>query len=252
MRNLIIGTGEIGTSLYGVLKEVHLTLKRDVEEPDSKEWKDAIGHGVQVLNICFPYGKDFSAHVRGYIHAYRPRLTIIHSTVPVGTTRTLGEDVVHSPIHGKHPDLEAGIRTFVKYVGGIRREAVLEAVRFLKDAGINAVEVNTPETSELSKICCTTRYGMEIAYMKEVERMCKKCAADFDMVYGWNEFYTIGYERLGMPHFRRSILKPMPGRIGGHCVIKNAELMPDEPPMKWLLERDKTYAETTEDDKKVE
>ena len=134
--------------------------------------------------------------------------------------------------------------TFVKYVGGKDMEDrdAVDTVKMLREASVNAVQVPNSETSELSKIGCTTRYGMEITVMKEMEKMCEKYGADMEYVWGWHNFYNEGYKRLGMAHFSRSLLKPMPGEIGGHCVINNAKLMPDEPMMKYLLERNDEYA----------
>ncbi len=231
MKTLIVGEGEVGKSLYNVLKEAHECHIRGV---DPLEVSD-----IEVLNICFPYSEHFVDEVIKYQAEYTPKLTIIHSTVPVGTSRLLG--AVHSPIHGKHPNLEGGIRTFVKYVGG---DQAPEAYDYLVKAGIDAMIVDNAETSELSKIYCTTQYGLNIIVMKEIMEKCKEYGANFDQAYrNWNEYYNNGYRQMGMGHFRRYVLEHMPGRIGGHCVINNAKILKNESDVaKFLLEQDEKYA----------
>lgn len=234
MRNIIIGSGEVGNSLYEVLKNTHETFIRDLDPLPL--------YGVEVMNICFPPDENFDEAVKNYQAEYKPKLTIIHSSVPVGTSRRLG--AVHSPIHGKHPNLAEGIKTFVKYVGGSDSRAIKLAVKFLKASGIRTKIVSSPEASELSKLICTTRYGWEIVFMKEIEKLCKELNVSFNEVYGWSKYYNKGYKKLGMPHFMRSMLTPMPGRISGHCVIPNAHILKDTLDMevaKIILDRNETF-----------
>ena len=217
-KTLIIGSGEIGKSLYEVLREKHETHIRDKE--------DYKLDGVEILNICYPPSKDFVKITKGYIAQYKPKVTIIHSTVAPGTTEKCGDMVVHSPVHGKHPNLAEGIRTFIKYVGGNNAYAVYLASKFLKEAGIGTKIVANSKTSELSKILCTSYYGWNLLFMKEVAKICQKQGVSFYEVYtDWNWLYNLGYQKLNSPQFMRPVLDPMPGKIGGHCVVNNCDLL---------------------------
>lgn len=218
MRNLIVGAGEVGQSLYRVLSDAHETEICDREPFDATL-------PISVLNICFPYFDGFEDAVRGYQRKYAPELTVIHSTVPVGTSDSLG--AVHSPIHGKHPNLTEGIRTFVKYVGCSDSEKRRRAVEFLRAAMINAVGIDSARDSEASKLFCTTRLGVDVAFMYFVKNFCDKYGCNFETVYGWNVFYNRGYKALNMPQFTRPVLKT-PEKwdgCGGHCVIENMEIL---------------------------
>lgn len=232
MRTLIIGAGEIGKSLQEVLKGHHETHARD--KSDLKLDK------VEVLNICYPFSSEFVAETKRYIKQYQPKVTIIHSTVPVGTTNLCGEMVVHSPVHGKHPNLATGIKVFVKYLGGRNAYAVRIAEEFLKAAKINVQVVSSAEASELSKILCTTYYGWNILFMKEVVRLCQEMKLPFHEVYGWNKYYNAGYKAMGMPQFVRPVLEPMEGPIGGHCVVNNCDLL-DSLMTNLIKEQNKEY-----------
>lgn len=59
MRNLIIGSGEIGKSLYKVLSLHHETFIKDVEEMKLDN--------IKVLNICYPPVEDFINITKGSI-----------------------------------------------------------------------------------------------------------------------------------------------------------------------------------------
>ena len=179
-KSIIIGAGEVGSSLYRVLEA---TYKKDILLRD-KIPDFGIDSDISFLNICYPYSDSFIEDTKNYISQYKPIVaTIIHSTVPVGTTRKCGKACVHSPIHGKHPNLADGIRTFVKYVGGANINTVYMARHYLEKAGIATKMVSSPEVSELSKILCTTYYGWNIIFAKEVAAICKEMDLPFKEVY---------------------------------------------------------------------
>ena len=228
--SLVLGAGEVGKSLAEVLGSHYPTYIADVNPPYYED--------VDVLHICFPYFHGFEDAVISYQGIYKPALTIIHATVPVGTSRKV--DAVHSPIHGKHPKLSEGIRTFTKYVGAVDLQTAALAETYLSSAGITTKIVSSPEVSELSKILCTTYYGWNILFNKEVKRICDELGVSFDEVYGWNKHYNEGYEKLGMDYFRRPVLEYSDGKIGGHCVVPNCRLL-DSYITKLIKEKDETY-----------
>lgn len=231
MKAIIIGAGEVGKSLYEVVKDKHSVILRDKDREES-------GVYVSVMNICFPYFDGFESEVERYKDLYKPVVTIIHSTVPVGTSRKLA--AAHSPIHGKHPNLAGGIKTFVKYLGAGEGVDIDLAYIFLKEAGINVKRVSSPEASELSKILCTSYYGWNIIFNKEVKKICDELGVSFEEVYGWNKFYNEGYSRLGMQQFIRPILEFKEGPIGGHCVAQNAKLL-DSLITNMIVDKQKEY-----------
>jgi UDP-N-acetyl-D-mannosaminuronate dehydrogenase len=227
MKDLVIGRGEVGTALAEVLK------------CEAWDITDSTPLGTcDTLHIAFPYSKLFVADVGQYVKYAKPAVTIIHSTVPVGTSRKCG--AVHSPIHGKHPNLAEGIRTFTKYVGAVDDLSYGLACKALMRHGITVQCVSSPEASELSKLLCTTQYGLNIIVAKEVRRLCEQYKVPFEEVYGWNRHYNAGYMALGMPQVCRPVLKATDGPIGGHCVVNNAKLL-DSWLTETLLERNATY-----------
>jgi hypothetical protein len=79
---------------------------------------------VEVLHLCYPFQiKDFVGETARYIELFKPKLTIVNSTVGVGTTRLVAERtgaaVVNSPVRGKHARMLEELCMYTKFVGAI-------------------------------------------------------------------------------------------------------------------------------------
>ena len=252
-RHLILGAGEVGQALYLVLSP-HFDVSIRDKESDIRGTFD-------VLHIAYPPFKNFVAVTKQYIKEYKPSLVIIHSTVPVGTTKKVGPLAVHSPIRGMHikgchpgiigasvPKVEGNPQYFAnslfhfpKYFGGAKAE---QAARYFEKIGIPVQIFSKAETTELAKILDTTYYGWNIVFAKEAKQMCDKLGLDFNEVYTIpNVDYNEGYKKLGKGNVVRPVLKDVPGGIGGHCVVSNCDLL-----NSWVTntikERDKIYRKT--------
>ncbi|WP_318905422.1 hypothetical protein [Oceanihabitans sediminis] len=182
--------------------------------------------------MCIPYSNSFIEAVKDVAIAINPELIMIHSTLPVMTTRILQDNldfkIVHTPVMGKHPNLTDSIETFDKIVASYSDEANELACQHLADLGVETVIYNNPEESEMAKLLDTTYYGWNILYMKEVKKLCDEYNLDFDNVYTQtNEIYNSGYECMGDFNVIRPVLQFVPGKIGGHCVRPNFELLKD-------------------------
>jgi len=231
----ILGYGEIGSSLSNFYKNPKIKdLKRDDGLLD-----------LDILHICIPFSKNFINTVSKEIKEAGPKLTIIHSTVAPGTTKKLADKfggmVVHSPVRGVHPYLFKGIKTFVKYVGADNKKAGEMAKRHLSSLGIKTKVFMPSMTTEALKIWDTTQYGLMIVLNKEIKNWCDKNGVDFDSVYNEaNKSYNEGYQKLGRQEVVRPYLKYMQGKIGGHCVIPNCQILNSEI-AKIILKKNELY-----------
>lgn len=212
MKHLVVGCGEVGKALMEVLScDGHDPAKLLCVNPGQ----------FDMLHICIPYSERFIEAVRAAQSTFQPMFTVIHSTVPIGTSDKLSAH--HSPIRGRHPHLAESIRTFQKYVGG--PDAVSIANEFSK-WGIPAVACSSARDTEAGKLIDLMQFGHAVLLEKAIHEFCELNQLDYDLVYRhFNQSYNQGYSEMDAPHVQRPVLTHVDGPIGGHCVVQN---------MKWL------------------
>ena len=223
----IVGHGQVGQAIAKLYSETDTTKtwfsfdKILIYDPYQGMLDDI--SDVDILNVCIPYTKDFVSIVKDLP---TPNwYTVIHSTVPVGTTEKFGHKFLHSPVRGVHPNLYEGLKTFVKFIGG--DEQLAEAYSgHLKTLGVETHICKDAKTTELSKLADTTYYGLCIAFTSDMKKLCDEYDLDFmEVMTKYNNTYNEGYKKLGKPNVVRPVLYPT-DKIGGHCVIPNAKLLP--------------------------
>ena len=210
---MVIGLGEIGKPLLEVISRHHKTVGVDMTPPAEPPGD------IDVMHVCYPFKiNDFIGETARYIQRFNPRLTVIHSTVAVGTTRAVaartGAPVVNSPVRGKHTRMAADLLHYDKFVGGLDAASAEKAARHFESVGMKTRILSSPEATELAKLTETTYFGLIIAWAQEVERYCDQLGQNYD------EVVSI-YEEV--PFFPR--VKYFPGVIGGHCVMSNIEIL---------------------------
>jgi len=212
LKTLIIGNGEVGKALYNILSKYYATLITDKEILSDKD--------IEIIHIAFPYSKHFIKDVKEYQRIYKPKYTVIHSTVPVGTSRQC--NAIHSPVKGIHPYLEKSIKTFTKFLGGSQAGEVAD---YFRRAEINVYITDKQESTELIKIDSTNWYGVCIEKTKETKELCDRYDVPFELFTLWTKDYNEGYERLGFSQYKRPLLIPIMKTLGGHCIRQNAKLI---------------------------
>lgn len=239
----IIGVGEVGAAIKKIIEKKYHVFTKDRQN-------DFIANNkIDILHVCIPYSNQFVKIVVKAIKKYKPLLIIIESTVAPGTTdqiyrKTKGL-ICHSPIRGVHPNLYQGIKTFIKYIGPTTATAGKRAKNYYQDLGLKVQLFKDAKTTEVAKLMDTTYYGWNIVFQKEMNKICQKNNISFEEAYTkWNQTYNQGYTKLKMTHVVRPVLKNIKGKIGGHCVISNCEVLDKtiaNPIAKIILERNKIY-----------
>lgn len=210
---VVAGLGEVGKPLFELISRTHDTVGVDISLPPVEIDE------TEVLHICYPFQiKDFVGETARYIALFKPQVTIVNSTVQVGTTRQIAERtgtaVVNSPVRGKHVRMLEELSKYTKFVGAIDGEAGSLAAAHFESAGLKTKVLSSPEATELAKLTETTYFGLMIAWAQEVERYCDQSGADYEQVIS---FYD---EIKFFPP-----VKYFPGVIGGHCVMPNIEIL---------------------------
>jgi hypothetical protein len=210
---MILGYGEVGKALHSI-------VGGEVQDPDKGFRTTKKG---EVLNVCIPYTERFVQIVQEAIEMYEPTLTIIHSTVPVGTTRKLG-NVAYSFTRGKHPNMTEMIK-YIKHIGAVDPKIALQAKTYLESFGFQTMIHYTPESVEFGKLFDTTYYGVCIALIKEAKGWADHYGVDWSNIETINRTYNMGVRAAGHPEFVRPDLIPMEGKIKGHCVRENSNIL---------------------------
>lgn len=212
---VVVGLGEVGAPLLQLIERSgDDVLGLDVE-PTSHPARGSVG----VMHLCFPFEiDDFVGEAARYVELLSPELTVINSTVAVGTTRAVQErtqtPVAYSPVRGKHANMLDELTRYVKFVGADERSVSQRAADHFQSIGMRTKIVASSEAAELAKLTETTYFGLLIAWAQTVERWCDERGLEYDDVVS---FYD---EIAFFPPVRY-----FPGVIGGHCTMPNIELL---------------------------
>jgi UDP-N-acetyl-D-mannosaminuronate dehydrogenase len=228
---LIIGLGEIGNTLFTLLNErkglfAVYGLDLDEAKMDSlSQNKAAVPIQIDTMHVCLPCGnpEKFAQITVNYLTEYKPKIAIINSTVPPGTTLKVAEQykglVAHSPARGVHINpkhMEWEIKRWPKYVGGVTAEAAEAAKEHFEKLGLTVKVLKSCSETELAKLFETTYRAWMIACFQEMHRISRAVGADFNETVDFLE----DTHRLRLD---RPVM--FPGFIGGHCLIPNTELL---------------------------
>jgi UDP-N-acetyl-D-mannosaminuronate dehydrogenase len=209
---IVAGLGEVGKPLFELISKTREVIGLDVGPIERIE-------RAEVLHVCYPFQiKDFIGETARYIELFKPTITVINSTVSIGTTRAIAERtgtaVVNSPVRGKHVRMLEELSLYTKFIGAMDPAIGELAARHFQSVGLKTKVLGSPEATELAKLTETTYFGLMIAWAQEVERFCDQTGQKYeDVVSFYDEikfFPTVKY---------------FPGVIGGHCVMPNIKLL---------------------------
>ena len=225
---LVVGLGEVGRSLFELLQQSNKfeAFCWDINKKKIQDiQQNKLPKAVDVLYICYRCmnQQKFINITTDYMKQFKPKLTIINSTVPPGTTKKIhelmGGHIVHSPIRGMHYNKETmknDLLFWTKYIGGVDNESADMANKHFKELGLKTKILKSSTDTELAKLFSTTYRAWMIACFQELHRISRNFEADFDQVTDFlDDTHRVRFDRP--VHF--------PGVIGGHCLISNSELL---------------------------
>ena len=210
---VVVGLGEVGRPLLELLSKRYQVIGVDISLPPAPI------SAADVMHVCFPFEiEDFVGETSRYIELFKPSVTVINSTVAVGTTRKIAERtgtaVVNSPVRGKHVRMLQELGHYTKFIGAMDATIGRRVAAHFEAGGLKTRVLSTPEASELAKLTETTYFGLLIAWAQELERYCDRSGASYHEIVSF-------YEEVS---FFPST-KYFPGVIGGHCVMPNIEIL---------------------------
>jgi len=224
MTDLILGIGEVGSTLLELLSERGFSCGGiDIDKLKEKKFSETSKiQEPEFLHVCLPGELDeFAEIVLEQIKRNQNlKGVIIHSTVKPGTTKSIQDriqiPVFYSPVRGVHKRFLEDVKRYTKFVA-----CDLEIDENIKSEIENRFKkvqwMSNTKTAEFSKILVdTTYYGWLINYSQITKMICEKEGINFDEMW---EFSDEIHEFLG------NRPKMFPGIIGGHCVIPNLNLI---------------------------
>ena len=249
--DVIIGGGEVGSTLYKIMSRVNPTAVFDIDKSKEKlppneflnDYKNK--KNIRILHICFTFvnQEDFIKSTIEYIKTYNPKLVDIHSTISRGTTVKISErtsiPIIFSPTRGVHTRFLEDMEYYTKFWATVSTDKKMISLfrQSLSDAGFKLKQMTSPDTLELAKLLTdTTYYGVLISYAQQVKLVCDKHGVDYDEMWQFAE----------EPHIKIGNRPKMyPGFIGGHCVIPNLFLLDDDvyQNFKYIDEHNQFYKE---------
>ena len=226
---IVIGMGETGKPLFEILKEAY---------PDmiGADWDTGMSppKPVRFMHICIPYSENFVRIVKDYQSAYYPRITIIHSTVPIGTTARI-PNAVHSPIRGRHDRMKDDLLKYRKWVGGYFSLVNL-VVKHMEKAGMKCAIVSKQEHTEAIKLLCLAKYGTSLAFAQYERSVLEGIGGGFkDIGFLMNTWDADYNEHVG-DNLERPVFYELTDKIRGHCVTQNTRILNEQHPNQMLDE----------------
>ena len=206
----VVGLGEVGRPLISILSRSYRCIGIDIEPAE-------IVPACSVMHICIPFQVPmFVDTTCEYITKYKPRYTVINSTVAPGTTRAVsiqsGVSVAYSPVRGKHAKMEPDMLRYKKFVAADDERVMDAVIKHFAGAGFSTDQFPSPEIGELAKLLETTWLGVLVAWAQEVERIAGQFGATYSDVNAFIEEIDF------LPRI-------FPGVIGGHCVMPNIAIL---------------------------
>lgn len=231
MRHVVIGAGEVGSAVIGLLRDGNSVSVID-KDPTKTVMADEFNHDV--MHICIPYSRSFVEDVREYVDRMEPKRVLIWSSVPIGTTREVSPDACHTLVEGKHPDILAYLQTMVRWIGGSNMHNLSYLCDLFTDLGLAVKPIGSSNFTEFLKLRSTSKYGINLAWTDYEARTAEKLGMPFELVNEFDTEYNKLYRDAAQPQFQRYILTDPKGEIGGHCVVANAKLLNEQHPSELL------------------
>ncbi len=221
MTDIILGMGEVGSTLFELLTERGFDcVGIDVDKSKTKNLE--LNKNPQILHVCLPgESTEFENMVLEKVKENQSlQAVIIHSTVKPGTTKSIQDKtdipVFYSPVRGVHSRFLEDLKRYTKFVACDCK--IDENIKLEIENRFKKIQwMSNAKTAELAKILVdTTYYGWLINYAQMTKMICEKEGVDFDEMWKFSD---------EIQEFLGNRPKMFPGIIGGHCLIPNLDLI---------------------------
>lgn len=230
----VIGLGTVGHPTAMHINSYHLVCGYDLDPSKVKgndfcmtiDWKNI--YDIDVFVVCVNTGwkekPDMSA-IKAVMQQIKEKYTrntlvIIESTLSVGTSKILFEDIFNGQIllaHCPHRYWGNDSKNYgvvqIRVLGAIDTESLERAKQFYETIKIPIHVVSTIEIAEMSKLAENSYRFVQIAFVEELKNICEENNLDFnDLRTACNTKWNI------------ELLEAREG-IGGSCLPKDIRIL---------------------------
>ena len=254
MKILIVGFGDVGSALHKIIKVSGICGKSGLQIFDPFIDFHPMDKEFDIMHICIPHNDKFVRNFLTITESFRSKVVIIESTIPIDCFDNveLKENMeksslwIYSPVRGTHPNIVTGLKHFVKFGAPIFLTQWISfnvfVVNYYRSIDIPFKPCSDYKALILGKILSTTWYGMLIAFCNMTNKICTDNKISFRESYNnWMSTDEIGENYIkGNKNGRASAIKNIkrpvmtPGKIGGHCVMPNLEMIKEYMPEFYL------------------
>jgi len=230
-KDIVAGLGEIGLPILKLISKKENAVGYDLDKKlmNEKKFNKFKNTQTRFLHVAIPVNKNFNSNVLQLSKKFKPECIIIHSTISPGTTeriqKKLSIPIIFSATRGVHKRMLKDLQNYTKFFSISKHApkknwAISQYRKTMNKSGIKTQQMSKPETLELAKILCDTTYlGWLINYAQLTNTIALEHNVDYDEMWQFSdEIHKILGNRPKM----------FPGFIGGHCVIPNLELIPNQ------------------------
>ena len=230
-KDVVAGIGEIGKPILKLLSKDNVIVGFDLDHDLMNESKFQRYKNLKTsfLHIAIPVTGKFISDVLKLYKKFQPECIVIHSTIKPGTTEGLQAKlpipVIYSATRGVHQRMVYDLKRYTKFFvisqnAPRGKWASTSYIKLMKRSGIKTKKMSKPETLELAKIICDTSYlGWLINYAQLSNLIAIEHGVDYDEMWSFSD---------EIHKFLGNRPKMFPGFIGGHCVIPNLDLIPNQ------------------------
>jgi UDP-N-acetyl-D-mannosaminuronate dehydrogenase len=230
-KNIVVGLGEIGNPILKLISRSSFAVGYDIDPNlmNTRKFKKFENYETLFLHICIPFNSKFIKNVISLKNKFKPKIIVIHSTISPHTTERLQSKInipiLYSATRGVHKrmlfDLKRYTKFFAIYENAFKAKwASSKFKELMKKCGVKTKQISDPITLELAKIVVdTSYYGWLINYAQISKMVAKKYGVNYDEMWLFSDEI---HKYLG------NRPKMYPGKIGGHCVIPNLDLIKEK------------------------
>ena len=151
MTDIILGMGEVGETLFDLLKNRNFEcVGIDADASKSKNYtENSMIKNAEYLHICLPGElSKFVEITLDWISKFKDlKIVLVHSTVKPGTTKKIQEKsivpVLFSPVRGVHRRFSEDIKKYTKFIASDNEQINSEIKLELKNKLGNLIELST-------------------------------------------------------------------------------------------------------------